>query len=40
MIYCPANSWDCPYCTEEGQCALPHPEKECDDYYAVMGGGK
>lgn len=37
FIYCPADSWDCPYCTEEGACTLRHPEEECDDYYAVMG---
>lgn len=37
-IYCPANSWNCPYCTEEGECTLPNPDEECDDYYYAMGG--
>lgn len=31
-IYCPANSWDCPYWKSNGECALDDPMKDCDDF--------
>lgn len=38
MKKCPISEaeFDCPYCLC-GFCKLKHPEKECDDYYAMIG---
>lgn len=30
-IYCPANSWDCPY-YKNGECGLEEPYADCDDF--------
>ena len=31
-IYCPVNSWNCPYCGENNICYINDPIKECDDF--------
>ena len=36
-VYCPAESWDCPYYKKDGICGMPaeegcHPRTECEDY--------
>ena len=30
-IYCPANSWDCPY-YKNGECGIENPLTDCDDF--------
>ena len=30
-IYCPADSWDCPY-YKNGECGLNDPLEDCDDF--------
>lgn len=37
IIYCPADSIDCPYYGYDGRCRLEDPAANCDDYYAAVG---
>lgn len=30
-IYCPSNSWDCPY-YKHGECGIEDPMRDCDDF--------
>lgn len=30
-IYCPSNSWDCPY-YKYGECGIEDPMWDCDDF--------
>ena len=34
-VYCPVNSWDCPYFKTDGVCTIEDPYDNCDDYAAI-----
>lgn len=36
-IYCPADSYDCPYYGYDGRCHMDNPRDDCDDFYAAVG---